>query len=283
MISFLSCSILCITSSSLCCYFILRNISTNTVFRLENTELSQEKRLNPIQKACLKIGFKAKELLKLKSLDEFFLLNLSLGIQETEFKIWLGEIFLSYTFTLALSPFKNSFLNLASAIIFFYSLVRLPLKSHSLKKSLSTAAPHLLECIQILCIRTNTPLKIAFQKISQGLPHNFHSSKNLLIKFINESEEIGMHEALEKFGWNRSLGEDFKNLLIGINQGSSKTELLKFSERISQKYQSAIEIKQNNLIENIQLYLLAPVTLMLLISSYPLFQAIKFSLEGAFL
>ncbi|MEB3315882.1 MAG: hypothetical protein VKK32_06695 [Candidatus Melainabacteria bacterium] len=253
--------------------------------RLIYSQDHREKNLfiNNLKVPCIHLGSFIKKTLKLNSLDKLFTSAVQLGIKEEVFKIWLAKIFI-FIFLLEISYlFTEPFSRIILLALLMHSVIEIPLKIHLRKKSIRRSFPHLLSCIKILCIKNNQPLKTALRSIAQGLPQDFSASKNLLIKFIEEFEEFGMQKAIESFTWENDFSEDFKNILIGINLSSSKNELLKFAEKIEKKYHSADETKRNNLIENIQLYLLAPVMLMLLISSYPLFLAIKFSLQGAFL
>ena len=239
--------------------------------------------INNLKAPCIHLGSFLKKTLKLNSLDKLFTSAIQLGIKEEFFKIWLAKIFIFIILLEISYLFSEPFSRIIFLGLLIHSFLDIPLKIYLRKESIRRSFPHLLSCIKILCIKNNQPLKTALRSIAQGLPQDFSASRNLLIKFIDEFEEFGMQKAIENFTWDNDFSQDFKNILVGINLSSSKNELLKFTEKIEKKYHSADETKRNNLIENIQLYLLAPVMLMLLISSYPLFLAIKFSLQGAFL
>lgn len=257
--------------------------SPQNTFIQHSSSISESKFSSSLRKSFSELGFIIKNTLRINALESLFHSALRLGITEEQFKIWLAKVFLAYLALISLQFFKIAALTISLSLILIYTLLEMPLKIQHSQKSLRKSLPHFLSCLKILCIKNNHPLKSAFLSIIQGLPQEFLTTKKLLLKFIEEFEEIGMQKAIENFAWDKDFGEDFKNLLIGINLSSSKAELLKFSKKIENKSRSADEIKRNELIENIQLYLLVPVMLMLLISSYPLFLAIKFSLQGAFL
>jgi len=75
--------------------------------------------------------------------------------------------------------------------------------------------------------------------------------------------------------------KDFISLLVSINEGSSKSALKiaieNFITRAREDEEEAIKEKA----ENLQLYLMGPVVLILLVMLYPMMAAIQYMLQAA--
>ena len=234
-------------------------------------------------KLICNLGFSFRKFIDLNSLNSFYLEALELGLEENRVNYSIGKSLIFFLVLLVSFIFKIHLLCLLFVVFLIISVLRLVFEMKNSRESLKFSLNHILECLKILCIKNHQPLKTAFREIASKLSPEFISSKKLLLKFSSDFEEYGMNKAIENFKWTEDICSDFKNLLIAINLSGSKSELLKFAEKISIKFTEAEILKKNNLLENVQIYLLAPVMLMLLLSSYPLFLAIKFSLKGLFL
>jgi len=263
------------------------------IYKLNNFKIKAAIYIFPIHEKALissslykrvsDLGLAFKKFINLNSLNNFYSEALELGLEEAKLRYSIGQNLILFIVLLVSFIFKIHTLSLLASVCLIGFSLGLVLEVRKYKNSLRFSLNHILECLKILCIKNHQPLKIAFIEIASKLNPEFTSTKKLLLKFSSDFDEYGMNKAIENFKWTEDLCLDFKNLLIAINLSASKTELLKFAEKISVKFSETELLKKNNLLDNVQIYLLAPVMLMLVLSSYPLFLAIKFSLKGIFL
>lgn len=138
---------------------------------------------------------------------------------------------------------------------------------------------HLVKCLKILIVKTETPLLTALELINQDLVPELNDLKRELTKLIERAQKSGIKKTL--VDWNTNL-EKFQNLislLISIHEGASKTAIEENIKKFLQKYQEEKNEALKSQAENLQLYLIIPVILMLITSLMPMVDAINFYMK----
>ncbi len=138
---------------------------------------------------------------------------------------------------------------------------------------------HLVSCLKILVVKTETPLINALEIIIQDLPRNTRAMKKELNLLIQEAQKTGIKKTLETWKTDLNYFKDLLAFLIAINEGASKAALKQSFEGFLAKLEEERINQSKNSAENLQLYLMLPAILMLLVESLPLLDAIKFLME----
>ena len=76
--------------------------------------------------------------------------------------------------------------------------------------------------------------------------------------------------------------QEFFSILLAIYQGTKKTALQKNLSDFKLRQKNIADEKRKIFIENMQLYLLLPATVMLMVAMYPMIDMILFQLQGVF-
>ena len=200
-----------------------------------------------------------------------------LGRDSRELYVSMGQSLFALIFLLFMySSFKQPTFLMMSVLLPIGIMAEIPVSVSSYKKNVDKAIPHIVDCLKILVVNTETPLSTALELIIQGLPAFMPEIKTELLRLIQKAEKTGMRETLMEWKAETPNFKDFIALLISINEGASKTALKtavnSFIEKA--KYDKEEMIKNNA--ENMQLYLLGPVILMFLVILYPMFRAIQY-------
>lgn len=141
---------------------------------------------------------------------------------------------------------------------------------------LEASVQHLLRCLKVLVVKTETPLIKALEITLEDLPENYRASRIELQKLINKALKSGLRETLRNWKTDLAHYRDFIALLISINDGASKTALELSFNNFLHKIEECKADQIKNDAENAQLYLMGPVIIMLLVSSMPMMDAIRF-------
>jgi len=199
------------------------------------------------------------------------------------FYINISRALLVMGFTLVIFLFfKNWFLLLAGVLVLIYFIFESRFLYQTAIKELDSSVKHIVQCLDILLIKSETPIITALELIYQELDSKYIYTKNELKKIITQASKTGLSQALRDFhDYDYGLRlKEFFSLLISVNEGASKKAI---SEQINNflelQNQEAIE-DQKALVENLQLYLILPVILMLLIIMFPMADAIMYSLNS---
>lgn len=139
---------------------------------------------------------------------------------------------------------------------------------------------HIVRCLKILIIKNEIPIINALELILEELPEEMQASKREISKLIHKAQKSGIKNALLEWQCEQAKFRDFISLLISINDGASKYALCLSFDNFLQKIKEEDQEKLKNQAENIQLYLMGPVILMLLVMSLPLMDAVRFMLES---
>jgi len=199
------------------------------------------------------------------------------------FYINIAKALLVMGFTLVVFLFlQNWFLLLAGVLVLIYFIFDSRFLYQTAIKELDSSVKHIVQCLDILLIKSETPIITALELIYQELDSKYIYTKNELKKIITQASKTGLSQSLRDFhAYDYGLRlKEFFSLLISVNEGASKKAI---SEQINNflelQNQEAIE-DQKALVENLQLYLILPVILMLLIIMFPMADAIMYSLNS---
>ena len=148
-------------------------------------------------------------------------------------------------------------------------------------KELETSIEHLVRCLKVLVVKTETPLINALEIMLEDLPEGFKASRLELEKLVNKSLKSGLRETLQRWKTDLPQYRDFIALLISINDGASKQALQLSFNNFLQKVEEYKADQVKNEAENAQLYLMGPVVVMLIVSSMPMMDAVRFLMSQA--
>jgi hypothetical protein len=168
------------------------------------------------------------------------------------------------------------FLSLSAVLIDF------TLKVDSGKKSFIDSLDHLVFCLEILTVKSETPLSNALKIIIDSLPSDFFVAKNELNAILVKAEKLGMEQVLNQLERDSVEEQEFISILQSIQKGTNKSALKKNLQDFLYRQKIVKEEKRKMFVENMQLYLMLPGTIMLIIAMYPLIDMILFQLGGAF-
>ncbi len=135
---------------------------------------------------------------------------------------------------------------------------------------------HIVRCLLILIIKTETPIVNALEIIIRDLPNNLTATKKELSKLLETMKKSGVRHTLLEWQTEQAKFKDLIALLISINEGASKHALKLNFDNFLTKMQDSREQELKNKAENVQLYLMGPVLIMLLIISLPMMDAVRF-------
>lgn len=150
------------------------------------------------------------------------------------------------------------------------------------KRSLDQAVPHVISCIKVLIVETETPLINALNIITNGLPSHMKALKEEINKILEKAKQSSITETLSSWETDSKNFKDFLSLLISSYEGASKSALKvyinNFESRIKEDNQENIK----NQSENLQLYLIGPIIIMFLIIIQPMVSAINHAMSNGF-
>lgn len=150
------------------------------------------------------------------------------------------------------------------------------------KKSFIDSLDHLVACLEILTVKSETPLSNSLKIVCDSLPEDFYVARNEINSIIQKSEKLGMEQVLKDIERESIEEQEFISILIAIQKGTNKSALKKNLYDFLVRQKAIKEEKRKLIVENMQLYLMLPGTVMLIIAMYPLIDMILFQLQGAF-
>jgi hypothetical protein len=177
---------------------------------------------------------------------------------------------------------KNFFLFFALFLLSFYFVFESRFSYQKAISELDLSVKHIVQCLDILLVKSETPIITALELIAQELDDNYFYTRLELKKIIKQASKTGLSTALRDF-YQQNYGpklKEFFSLLMSVNDGASKKAI---SEQISNFLDLQIqeaEENQKSAVENLQLYLILPVIVMLLIIMFPMADAIMYSLQS---
>lgn len=138
---------------------------------------------------------------------------------------------------------------------------------------------HIIRCLKILIIKSETPINTALELISRDLNDDLIPIKNEISKIIERSKKSGIKRTLNEWDSKLIKFQDFISLLLSIHDGASKIAIKDNIDKFLFKYCQEKNEKIKAEIENLQLYLLLPIVIMLLVSMIPMIDAINFYMQ----
>lgn len=192
----------------------------------------------------------------------------------------IGQAFAIFIVMLLLYSFTHNPLFFVMAIFFPVGLfVELPIAVSQHKNSIDNSIPHIVACLKVLVVNTETPLTNALEVIIQGLPQYMQPSKLELLRLLQKAEKTNLRETLVEWQTQSSQFKDFLSLLISIYEGASKSAIKTAMENFLAKSNEEEQEKLRNKAENLQLYLVGPVIVMLLVIMQPMVSAIFYMMN----
>ncbi len=177
----------------------------------------------------------------------------------------------------------NLYFLILSLLLPILLLFEIKFATNSYYKQLEDDALHLYACAKILLINTETPLISALRIIIATYPTNDSATVYELNKIVSKIEKLGAREALSSWQVKSQGFRDFISFLLSVSEGANKRALkvaaTKFINDAREQERDALV----NQAENLQLYLVAPVILMLLVIMYPMASAINFMMQTSLL
>jgi hypothetical protein len=185
-------------------------------------------------------------------------------------------IFVAYFVTLKI------YLLFLALLVLLITPLDFSFKVDSGKKSFVDSLDHLVSCLEILTVKSETPLSNSLKIVADSLPADFYVARNEIKSLLQKSEKLGMEQVLHEIDRDSIEEQEFISILIAILKGTNKSALKKNLTDFLIRQKAIKEEKRKLIVENMQLYLMLPGTLMLIIAMYPLIDMILFQLEGAF-
>ena len=148
-------------------------------------------------------------------------------------------------------------------------------------QSLEKSIVHLVECVKVLMVKSETSLTNALKIIADGLPETMQAARKELNKIYNLSQKKGLKNTLLEFETELDNYQDLISLLIAINEGTSKSALSHHVEHFLSRAreQEAENKKIEN--ENLQFYLLFPVIVMFVVIMFPFVDSINYMMSNS--
>jgi hypothetical protein len=133
-----------------------------------------------------------------------------------------------------------------------------------------------MRCLRILIIKSETPIINSLEIIIRDLPVDLVATRKELIRLLEKMKKSGVRTTLLEWKTDLPKFRDLLSLLISINDGASKNALQLSFDNFLRKIESSREQELKDKADNVQLYLMGPVLLMLLIISLPMMDAVRF-------
>lgn len=173
----------------------------------------------------------------------------------------------------------NSLYLASSLLITAFLLLEPHLLVKKAKAEIDQNIDHIAKALKILVIKTEVSVSKALEIISINLPAELKFTKIEIERILQRASKISMKEAL--YNWQSDLPNfrDFIALLISVEQGVNKRALADSFENFLAKINEDKKERQKAFAENLQLYLLGPIVIMLLIIMLPMLDAIQFMMN----
>ncbi len=158
-------------------------------------------------------------------------------------------------------------------------IAEIPLSVSTNKACIENSVTHVVGCLRVLVVKTETPLPNALEIIAKGLPQYLSPMKLELLRLLAKAEKTSMRESLMEWQTESPKFKDFLALLISINEGASKSALANFVDNFLNKAEEDTQEEIKNNAENLQLFLMGPIILMFLVILQPMVSAIQFMMS----
>ncbi|MDA0771628.1 MAG: hypothetical protein O3C63_01660 [Cyanobacteria bacterium] len=257
--------------------YLWLNSSYQSQSLLNNKGASNQANIGLYKILMIKFGTLISQVLTRRVLEQLELDYFNLDRTLDEMLQMIGEAFLVFTVLLLVYLVNHNWIFLLlSFVLPALIALEINLALYQYKKELESSVEHLVRCLKVLVIKTETPIINALETIIKDLPIEFKATKRELSKLIAKSTKSGMRQTLIEWTTDLPKFRDFIGLLISVNDGASKHALkLSFDNFLDKMDVNKID-EINNQADNAQLYLMGPVVVMLIIISLPMVDAVRF-------
>jgi len=199
-----------------------------------------------------------------------------------ELRYTLGQSFSVFLVLLTVYLLTQNFIFLVMAFIIS---VLIAMDSsflvHKANQEIEDNIEHLVKCLRILVVKTETPILSALEISLKDLSEDLSALRRETRKLINQAKKLGLMQTL--YDWKTDLPRfrDFVSLLISINEGASKSALKNSFDDFLKKVEEDKTEQHKAQAENLQLYLMGPVVLMLLVIMLPMVDAISYLMKNS--
>ena len=201
----------------------------------------------------------------------------NLDRSETELYVTFGEATMSFILCFSSYIFShNIILLILSFLIPTFIILEINFALAKAKSELENNIEHIMRCLKILIIKSETPIINSLEIIIRDLPVDLIATKKELTKLLEKMKKSGVRTTLLEWKTDLPKFRDLISLLISVNDGASKNALKLSFDNFLMKIESTKEQELKDRIDNVQLYLMGPVLLMLLIISLPMMDAVRF-------
>ncbi len=248
-------------------------ISLNQSERVFNFKKHEQKFIKNL--GYIVAGILPKSLIEASSRDLIFLarkpeeLYRNLGLMAICFLVLISCFFVTRNYIYLAS------LLILLALVFTEAKIAVKKAESNIENNLD----HLVKCLKILIVKTETPLLTALELINQDLVPELNDLKRELTKLIERAKKSGIKKTLIDWDTNLEKFQNLISLLISVHEGASKTAIEENIKKFLQKYQEEKNEALKSQAENLQLYLIIPVILMLITSLMPMIDAINFYMK----
>jgi hypothetical protein len=177
--------------------------------------------------------------------------------------------------------YKNILLLIMALLLIVLILVEPKFALQVRNKNISENLEHLFACMKVLIIKTETPLLMALELIYADMPSTMSSLKEEIGDLITRIKQLGTKEALKASTSSIALQQDLISFLLAANEGASKAALKDQMTLLEKKFIEAKTIKQKTFIENLQLYLIMPILLLLFVVLMPMIFALNHMMQSS--
>jgi hypothetical protein len=201
----------------------------------------------------------------------------SLDRSEIELHVTFGEAALSFILCFSSYIFSHNVVLLAlSFLIPALIVLEINFALAKARTELENSIEHIMRCLKILIIKSETPIINSLEIIIRDLPVDLIATRKELIRLLEKMKKSGVRSTLLEWKTDLPKFRDLISLLTSINDGASKNALKLSFDNFLRKIESTKEQELKDKTDNVQLYLMGPVLLMLLIISLPMMDAVRF-------
>jgi hypothetical protein len=213
--------------------------------------------------SCFPVSYKAKIFDLLKVLD-------------IQINSWLENLGFAFIFLLIASLSSLPILWALALVLLCAVLIYPFVLENQSRVRLHEDTLHLALCLKILLISSEMPVNTAFHLIIAKLPTSMKYLENQMMKILDKSDKAGMKETLIHWQSSSSRFKNLLSILVSSLEGASKQALLESFDSFISKINEENKDQLQNEADNLQLYIIIPVSVMLLVVIYPMYSAINF-------
>ncbi len=261
-------------------FFYNTSLKTNQLL-YKSTNIRFHKKPSLLMILIKKLGQELKQILPQSFIEDLSIKFHKLN-KNDELEIHLSISFLSFLLCFLVFIFKP---NLTSLICLILTQViihfNINYQVEKLNNEIEANIEHLIKCLKVLLIQSETPIINALSLIAQDLSPECKYTKRELRALVNKAQKLGLKKALANWHTELAWYRDLISLLISVNNGSSKLAIQQNIDSFLEKIKEEKEEKEKASTENLQLMFMGPVVLMLLVSMYPMMDAIQFLMQNS--